>query len=322
MTDAAHAESLNHEVYRTPFAVEPPLESWDTPGNYQTNDLSVDKLPEKMKVWLVQKSGRRVCGTVARGAGFTDSPDAEILALGFNLGKSYGDVGIGRHGNVLQWGYAAPPSQMTESGRRLFLNCIHYIRKFDGQAPLVRVDSVARTEAPRMASLVNRLALDDNLISRLPRSLRDKYHSDPKEIFFVLSFSESLYERYHADPNGLTRYFQENLEWVYRDRGFAVDEDLKGLGIASNRQVAGLGRLIELLEDPPHAAVARKLLDRYVDQWFGAPAHTPAQWRQWFDENKGRLYFTDIGGYKFKVVPEGYLLAPNRQAAAGPSPSP
>jgi hypothetical protein len=309
MTDAAHAESLDHEVYRTPFAVQPEFESWDTPGNYKSNYVGPDKLPEKMKVWLVQKTGKEVCGTVARGLGFSDSPDAEVLALGFNLAKAYGDVGIGRHGNVLQWGYAAPPSQMTESGRRLFLNCIHYIKRFDGLAPLIRVVSVPRTEAPRRASMVNLFAMGDKDLSSLPRSLLDKYHSDPKAIYFVLSFSESLYERYHADPNGLTQYFQENLEWVYCDRGFAIDEDLKGLGIDSNHKVASLGRLIERLDDPQYAATAKKLLDRYVDQWFGTPAHTPAQWRQWFEENKERLFFSDVGGYKFRVAPEGYLTA-------------
>jgi hypothetical protein len=314
MTDAAHAESFDHEVYRAPFAVEPVLESWNTPDNYKRNHLGVDKLPEKMKVWLVQKTGKEVCGTVARGLGFTDSPDAEILALGFNLGKAYGDVGIGRHGNVLQWGYAAPPSQMTEPGQKLFLNCIHYIKKFEGMAPLVRVTTVARMDAVRLAPYTGRFGLSGDqekqrFLSLFSPSLRDKYHSDPRALFFVSQFSEGLYERYHADPNGLTRYFRENLEWVYRDKGFAVDEDLKGLGIDSNRKVASLGCLIELLNDGQHAATANKLLDRYVDQWYGTPAHTPAQWRQWFEENKERLFFSDVGGYKFRVAPEGYLTA-------------
>jgi hypothetical protein len=311
VTDAAHAESFDHEVYRAPFAVEPVLESWDTPDNYKRNYFGAGKLPEKMKVWLVQKTGKEVCGTVARGLGFTDSPDAEILALGFNLGKAYGDVGIGRHGNVLQWGYAAPPSQMTEPGQKLFLNCIHYIKKFEGMAPLVRVTTVARMDAVRLAPYTGRFSLsgDDQekqrFLSQFSPSLRDKYHSDPRALFFVSQFSEGLYERYHTDPNGLTRYFQENLEWVYRDRGFAVDEDLKGLGIDSNRKAASLGRLIELLDDAPHAATAKELLSRYTEWSFA----TPQQWRQWFDKNKGRIYFSDTGGYKFKVVPEGYLTA-------------
>ncbi len=29
--------------------------------------------------------------------------------------------------------------------------------------------------------------------------------------------------------------------------------------------------------------------------------------RNWFEQNKDRVYFTDVGGYKFLVVPQGYL---------------
>jgi hypothetical protein len=307
MGDAAHAESLDHEVYRTPFAVAPSFEFWDTPDNYRQNHLGAGKLPDQMKVWLVQKTREEVGGVVARGAGFTDSPDAEVLARGFNVGKSYGDVGIGRQGNFLQWGYSAPPSQMTEAGRRLFLNCIHYIKKFDGQVPLSRVKSAARTDALRLARFVSHLGIDRELIPRLPQGLRDKYHSDPRALFFVLTFPESLYDRYHADPNGLTQYYRDNLEWVYRDQMFRVDEELKGLGLDSNRKVESLRRLIELLSDAQHAATAKKLLGRYTDQPFEAPQH----WRQWFEENKERIYFTDVGGYKFRVVPHGYLVGSN-----------
>ncbi len=82
-----------------------------------------------------------------------------------------------------------------------------------------------------------------------------------------------------------------------------MDEELKGLGIDSNRKIESLQRLIELLDDPQRAATARKLLSRYTDRSF----ETAAQGRQWLDENKGRIYFTEVGGFKFKVVPEGYL---------------
>lgn len=129
MENAAHAESLDHEVYRTPLAVEPEFEYRDTPDNYRETYTGPGTLPQKIKVWQVQETERG--NVVARGRGFEDSPDAEIIAVGFNHGKAYGDVGIGRHGNVLQWGYSDPPSRMTEAGRRLFLNCIYYIKRFD-----------------------------------------------------------------------------------------------------------------------------------------------------------------------------------------------
>jgi hypothetical protein len=129
MEDAAHAELLQHEVYQKPFKVPPKVELWETPRNYHDRNLDEDKLPTKMKVWRVQTTARNSGSVVARAYGFTDSPDAEVLAKGFNHGKEYGAVGIGRHGNFLQWGYQAPPSQMTEAGKKLFLNCICYIHK-------------------------------------------------------------------------------------------------------------------------------------------------------------------------------------------------
>ncbi len=235
-----------------------------------------------MKVWLVQKIGKKGGGSVPFGDDFPDSPDEEILALGFNTGRPYGTPGIGRQGNFLQWGYSGSPSQMTEAGQKLLVNCIHYIHRFDGKPPLVRPSSAApRIRALGCAYNINRA-------------------KDPKA-FFLGCFPEALYEKYHSDPNGLMEYYRPNMERVYGGEGvlFRVDEELKGLGLDSNRKIASLQRLIELLDDAQHAATATKLLSRYTECSF----ETPLQWRQWFQENKDRLYFTDTGGYKFKVAP-------------------
>jgi hypothetical protein len=248
-----------------------------------------------MKVWRVQKTGKKDGGSVPEWYHFPDSPDEEILAVGFNTGRPYGTAGIGRQGNFLQWGYSAAPSQMTEVGQKLLVNCIHYIHRFDGKPPLVRLpcDGMPRIFALSCAYNINRVR-------------------DPKR-FFLSTFPEALYEKYHSDPNGLMEYYRPNMEWVYDDRGvFKVDEELKGLGLDSNRKIAGLQRLIELLDDAQHAATAQKLLSRYTECSF----ETPPQWRQWFDENKNRLYFTDTGGYKFKVVPEGYSVGQSSRTSS------
>lgn len=294
MRDAAHGESLDHEVYRTPYAVEPKFEQWDTPSNYHDRHLGQDKLPKKMKVWRVQDSSKvygKIPGSVvARAYGFTDSPDAEALALGFNTGKEYGAVGIGRHGNFLQWGYSLPPSQMTEAGRKFFLNCICYIHRFDGRAPLVRTNSSHRLNAIRLARLINQI-------------------QDKK--FFSHSFSDELMARYEGDPEGLTKYYRDNLELVYRDRVYIVDAELKLLGLDSNRTLSTLERLIDLLGDKAHAKTARQLLARYTEfreQQF----EDPEIWRSWYEKNKDRILFSDVGGYKFFVVPEGYLDSDGR----------
>jgi hypothetical protein len=282
MADAAHAGSFEHEIFSKLFNVEPQFEYYKTPPNYYDRHLGDDKLPGQMKVWLVQKTGKKYGSVVARSYGFTDSPDAEALVLGFNTGKEYGAVGIGRHGNFLQWGYWAPPSQMTEAGRKLFLNCICYIHKFDGKPPLIRRVSSHRWNAIRLAVLINRI--------------KDK-------TFFSSTFSPELMEKYDGDPNGLAQYYKDDFELIYRDKVFLIDNELKSLGIKSNREIGTLEKLISLLEDQKKADTARFLLARYTTESF----QNAEQWRSWFDDNKERIFFSDVGGYKFFVVPKGYL---------------
>jgi hypothetical protein len=282
MADAAHAGSLEHEIFSEPFKVEPQFEYYKTPPNYYDRHLGLDKLPDQMKVWLVQKTDKRYGSVVARSYGFTDSPDAEALVLGFNTGKEYGAVGVGRHGNFLQWGYWAPPSKMTEAGKNLFLNCICYIHKFDGKAPLIRRESSHRWNAIRLAALINRI--------------KDK-------TFFSHSFSPDLMEQYEGDPNGLVKYYRDDFEFIYRDKFYLIDDELKSLGLKSNRQIETLERLISLLKDEKHADTARNLLTRYTNE----PFQSTEQWQSWFDNNKERIFFSDVGGYKFFVIPKGYM---------------
>jgi hypothetical protein len=285
MSDAAQGEPPKHEVFTTPLPVAPSFEMWKTPSNY-ANYANGKELPAQIKVWRVQNTGKGYGGVVARPNGFEDSPDAEILTPGYNEGKKSGAVGVGRHGNFLQWGFAAPPSQMTDAGKAFFINCICYIRKFEGKAPLLRRGSGSRLDVLDAACLLNTI-------------------KDPK--FHARYHPAELLDKFKNDPDGLLKYYQDNLELIYRDKLFLIDADLKALGIQSNRQLATLEKLIELLDDPQHGQTSRKLLARYTKESL----QTPQQWRDWLARNKGRIYFSDIGGFKFLVVPEGYLSGGN-----------
>jgi hypothetical protein len=180
------------------------------------------------------------------------------------------------------WGYSAPPSKMTDAGTKLFLNCVHYITRFDGRAPLIRRASSHRMNAIRLAALITRI--------------KDKR-------FFSGAFGPDLKKKYDGDPDGLVKYYKDDFELIYRDRTYVVDSELKSLGINSNREIATLERLISLLKDEKNAETARSLLARYTNQSF----REPETWQSWFEQNKERIYFTDVGGYKFLVIPEGYL---------------
>jgi len=105
MGDAAQGEPRQHEVFSQPLKVQPAFEFWPTPKTYREYPGG-EHLPDKIKVWRVQNTGKRSGGVVARYYGFEDSPDAEILTAGFNDGKESGAVGVGRHGNFLQWGFS------------------------------------------------------------------------------------------------------------------------------------------------------------------------------------------------------------------------
>jgi hypothetical protein len=282
LDNAAHVESLNHEVYRTPLAVQPEFEFRTTPESYRRGYVGESKLPDQMKVWRVQNSPKG--SVIAWGSGFEDSPDAEILAAGLNRIKRYGDVGVGRQANVLQWGYGDPPSQMTEAGRRLFLNCIGYIHRFDGQTPLVRCEREAR-------------------LSALQWVPAQKGTTQPKLIFSG-TYPQDVMGKYHGRSDELNAYYVKNVELLYWDQGFRVDEELKTLGIKSNRRIGTLSRLIELLGNRRRAEIARQMLTRYTRESFDSPP----QWRQWFETNRTRIFFTDVGGYKFLVAPEGYII--------------
>ena len=143
MGDAAHFELLEHEVFQKPFKVEPVPDTWNTPRNYRRYPGG-NGLPNKMKVWRVQQTGKSVGSVVSPSRNFDGSPDNEILVKGYNTNKDYGAAGVARHGNFLQWGFSAPPSKMTEPGRKFFLNCVNYIDKFNGKG--VWYDNAAQSK--------------------------------------------------------------------------------------------------------------------------------------------------------------------------------
>jgi len=284
MGDAAHAELLDHQVFQKPFKVEPEFEHWNTPEDYHRQHIGEDKLPDKMKVWRVQQSDKTFGGVVSRAYNF-GYPDDEVLVRGYNTGKEYGAAGVGRHGNFLQWGYAAPPSKMTEAGQKTFLNCICYIHKFNGKQPLIRKQSSTRESAVRLAAIINKVINQD--------------HKD----FFMSNFPKELYNEYRNNADGLVQYYEKNLELVYHNEVFLVDHELEKLGIESNRKINTLEQLIKLLDSREEANLAKYLLERYTEQSF----MSKRGWRNWFEKNRKRIFFSDFGGYKFRVVPQQYL---------------
>jgi hypothetical protein len=294
MGDAAQGEPSEHKVFKAPLAVQPAFQNTRTPQNYLSHPGG-DRLPKTLKTWRVQTAGKQYGGVVAFSYGFEDSPDAEILVPGLNFGKESGAAGVSRQGNILQWGYSAPPSQMTEAGQALFINCICYAHEFDNVPPLVRGSTLSqRMSAIRLGALISKI-------------------KDPK--FFERQFGSELGQRFKGDSKGLVQTYRDNYELIYHaTNGFELDRELQSLGITSNRRLSTLERLLGLLDDEKQAATARRLLVRYTRQEF----EKPADWTAWLARNRAHMYFTDTGDYQFKIAPAEYPVIPGRVGVEAP----
>ena len=318
--DSAHHLKLDHEVFHHPLEVEPDLQEVPTPEEYPFQSIYL--WPSTMKVWKAQSvnyplADVGMCHTLY---GFEDSPDAEVFARGNSM-KGPDCVALSRQANFFHWGFSVPPSQLTDSARRLFVNAICYIQKFNGAQPLIR-----KSTSPREWALRN---------AKLPELLTDRYRTmKGKQIRDEIAISPGLLpERYMGE---IDQFIADQLNWVepemrrvlpgdlcekfgdkvsewqtyYRDNfeylrqgdepsSFVVDEDAAALEI-SNRDAKLLDHCIGLLERQQDEALANRVLHRYT----GMTYDTPQEWRSWFVKHKDRLFFSDSAGYQFRVRPD------------------
>jgi hypothetical protein len=82
---------------------------------------------------------------------------------------------------------------------------------------------------------------------------------------------------------------------------------VKDLGLA-NRKVELLDRCVSMLEKGEKSAVAQRILQRYTNERFTEGR----DWKAWLEKNRGRLFFSDVGGFKFFIAPQGKQAAASR----------
>jgi hypothetical protein len=322
----AHHLRLEHALFHKPLEVAPQLEPMPTPENFRYITLD-KKLGPTLTVWKVQTKDYPDTdpGLVSGLYGFTDSPDAEVFAQGI-AGKGPDTVPLGRHANYFLWGFSAPPAEMTPAGRRLFVNAVSYIRQFDGQRPLVRNVSQSREWALRNAMLPlfqspeykeSEIRLGVVMLKKHPEWIPTEYKGDAVAFLKKMTeqqqaglaksmndvLPETLRKRFALHAELYEAYYADNLEFL-RPGGsqygnFEIDEEAKAVG-PSNRSVEFLDRCVTMLEKKQKPDRALELLRRYTNETFA----NAAEWRKWLDENRSRLFFSDVGGYKFFVGPE------------------
>jgi hypothetical protein len=263
-----------HEIFQKPFKVDIQYDTVPTPDVYKNRGL---KPGDPLKVWHVQTKSFQTddgvdAGLVSMGDGFTDSPDAEYISGGINH-KTPTAVAIGRHGPFFLWGFSATPKDMTESGRRAFLNSVVYAAKFDRTPLLVRLTMSSRDRLPWMIGFLASGASDTRR-----------------------SFPTDVAERFGKDAAKYTAWYEENRPYMYSPKRFSheVDADAKALGIP-NYDVRLLDACVAALDRGPDAARAERLLRRYTGETFA----TPAEWRAWLAASRADLFFSDVGGYRF-----------------------
>jgi len=329
------ADALNirmqHEIFNKPNKVHLTLVERPTPGSF-FNDWHALTTPSTMPMWRVVTEGYAggrpyLIGMVAHGEGFDDSPDAEAISGGTCL-KNSAAVALGRHGNYFMWGFSGSPDFMTEEANQVFVNAICYIKKFDHKPAIVKkVQIETREGIDEKIYRIDKAVYDKAILSRregnqrllrIQDSLRalkaagkDIGHNN--EMFLKMPMTDGvesfedyvkgyagpeLFARFGTNTKLYQKYYRDNYEYFYPLDGYnlQLDADAQKLGI-SNRKVELLERCIVLLEKQQDTAMARRVLQRYTVERFPAAA----EWRTWLTKNRGRLFYTEAGGFKFMV---------------------
>jgi len=304
---------VDHPLFHEPYEVVPTLEERPISSSYRTRASGRD-LGDTMPMWRVQTEGYQdgkgfLIGVVSF-PGLEDSPDGEVISGGMNS-KGVDSVAIGRQGSFLHWGFAASPTYLTDEAKLVFVNALHYIAKFRGQRAFVhKGENPTRAQADDMVwGLTDAgFAAWEGLIAEAnaerPEGTRPTTWTRERLVGYVAT--KALQAKLGDDWEAYRTYFTENRPWLHPvdDGGYYpvldVDEDAQALGVAVG-DVGLLDRCVALLEQGEQVDVATRLLARYTAQG----EHTPAEWRAWLDGNRGRLFFTEVGGFRYQVDQAG-----------------
>lgn len=321
----------DHEIFNKPNRVNLTMVTRPTPQGFFNGHLGA-RIPKTMPMWRVVTEGfdasnPYLIGMVSHGEGFNDSPDAEVISGGVCL-KNAEAVAIGRHGNYLMWGFAGSPEYMTNEANQVFVNAICYIKKYDRKAPIVKkIQETTREDLNENIYRADEELYKKSLIARKVGNERLKRMQDSirankeagvdigrgNEMFLKMPLTNAVesYEDYLKEWEGANlvsqfgtdtkkyhEYFKDNYEYFYPAgyQSLQLDEDVKKLGI-SNRSLKLLEKCIAMLQQHDNDTLALKLLTRYTTQKFT----TATAWKDWYEQNKSKLFYTEAGGFKFMV---------------------
>ncbi|RXM48394.1 hypothetical protein [Flavobacterium sp. YO12] len=327
----AHHTNTSHEIFKGPYKTTVTMKDMDTPyGVLEAYDGLNE--PAKIPMWEVDKEGYQNgkgyrIGLVARGWGFEDAPNSEIISGGVSS-KQKTAVALGRHGNFFLWGFAGSPDYMTEEAKVVFVNTVAYMYKHKNDQLIVRKyneriatkdfadelyfyttaksyeffcnainrgnesDKKAKARVQAKKDRGEELNEEDKIISEStasPLLTREEYL---KKTFERTSWGKSV----GIDTLKIRNFIKENRPYFYSQPNASydliVDQDIKSLKTA-NTDSKVLDKAITLLEQGTDVQKAKRILLRYTLENF----NSAKEWRSWYTKNKKDLLFTEVGGY-------------------------
>lgn len=274
-----------HTIFRTPFAVSPQFEETKSPDNFLRWQPG---FPPTVPTFAIFTPGaeKPEPGLVTGNGGFEDLPDAERILGGINMkGPQY--AAIARHGSIVMWGFHSTPEQFTDTGRRLYLNTLAYAVAHKGE--LVQTLRLRPTRDDLDAAFGIFLALypEADRLAMLGR------HYGGEAIPPELPTDAALRTRWLAERRPFLHPIDDGSHWQTAYQ-LAVDAQCKELGVA-NDSLAFLDAIALRLHAKADDSLAQDLLARYV------PDVAPAAFAEWLGTNRDRLYFTESGGWVWRV---------------------
>ena len=275
-----------HELFQKPFAVSIQLEDTPSPDNFIKWSPGFGPTLKTFPIFAAYDEKKDEPGLVTSDMGFEDVPDAERILGGINMkGPEY--AAVARHGSFVMWGFHALPEGFTDVGRRLYLNALAYAVAHKG----AQVESLRLR--PSRTDLLEALTIFLGLSpeTERPGMLQRHYAGEP--IPGALLTDQSAGRTWYAERAPFLHPAGDGSDWntAYQ---LTIDPECKQLGLA-NDSLAFLDALAARLAKDKADALAAALVTRYV------PGVELPEFGAWLAKNREQLYFTEAGGWIWRV---------------------
>jgi hypothetical protein len=185
------------------------------------------------------------------------------------------------------WGFQAMPETFTDAGRKLYLNSLAYAVAHKGQV----VETLRMR--PTRVDLEHALSIFLALYPEKERKGMLERHYAGEPIPDALLTDPAAAKKWLDERAPFLHPAADGSDWntAYQ---LAVDPQCKQLG-AANDSLAFLDAIAARLAKDGSDMLATDLLARYV------PAVAPNGFAEWLTKNRENLYFTEAGGWVWRV---------------------